>query len=533
MSFQKGEPMKTCLCLMVLGLIALPAYSQEVELTKPGEIVIAPRGPKERGGLPFFSEDGLMGTRDRNVIIGAATGYDKGEELLQYGNWYGPGWWGGGKDVAHAGDRKPVDSLDATAMRHDFAYQLAEQQGRIHGLKEEQRLKAMADMIAVKETLQLDADPSKWPQPPSDPEKANRYRDRIISGFDYTSGARDGTATVMNATDWVTSPLINYEMDTSNQYDEEQLKRSVGILANNWAKNHPNATADDATVEQQEQRSQEEQKRAVAEAKAQARRDEEDRKVDPTGTKEFSLETKMKLPEDFPQRDSGTSKPSDENKEAIQSGAAGHKTTAKFASTPSYFLAREEINTIRGFKFSEYTFYCDPDGLTPKKQTGTNGQYIQSFYVIPENVTEKKRPNSIQDSPIGVIDCFGPDGKYIHNGPFIHVVIQSDPRMMKGEYEGKAYTLDTLEYEKDLKQYDNHPWMSFVRRLNEPRSVYAHLLHRASKDGSPGQKGYSAFLFTTQSRLIISVDEIDVVGTAKTENILLEVIKMVLAKGPV
>lgn len=326
--------MKTCLCLMALGLIALPAYSQEVELSKPGEIVIAPRSPKERGGLPFFSEDGLMGTRDRNVIIGAATGYDKDEELLQYGNWYGPGWWGGGKDAAHAGDRKPVDSLDAAAMRHDFAYQLAEQQGRIHGLKEEQRLKAMADMIAVKETLQLDADPSKWPQPPSDPEKANRYRDRIISGFDYTSGARDGTATVMNATDWVTSPLINYETDTSNQYDEEQLKRSVNILENNWAKNHPNATADDATVEQQQQRREAEQKRAVAEAKAQTNRDEEDRKHDPTGTKEFSLEKKMNLPEDFDtprnrrhssKGEAETKEPSDEGKEAMKPGAAGEK----------------------------------------------------------------------------------------------------------------------------------------------------------------------------------------------------------------
>ncbi|MDP1587026.1 MAG: hypothetical protein Q8M07_04755, partial [Prosthecobacter sp.] len=295
--------MKTQRCLITLCLISLPAYpqggEQEVELNKPGKIVIVPRGPKTRGGIPIISEDGLMGTRDRNVIIGAATGYDKGEELLQYGNWYGPGWWGGGKDAAHAGDRKPVDSLDAAAMRHDFAYQLAEQQGRIHGLKEEQRLKAMADAIAVQETIQLDPDPSKWPQPTRDPEKANRYRDRIISGFDYTSGAREGTSTVMNTTDWVTSPLINYEMNTSNQYDAEQLKRSVNILVNNWAKNHPNATADDATVEQQEKRSQEEKKRTVAEAKAQSKRDEEDRKYDPTGTKEFSLKKKMNLPEDF------------------------------------------------------------------------------------------------------------------------------------------------------------------------------------------------------------------------------------------
>jgi len=331
--------MKMCFFLLVLGLsgqpVRLHSAEQEVELTKPGEIVIAPRGPKERGGLPLFSEDGLLGTRDRNVIIGAVTGYDKGEELLQYGNWYGPGWWGGGKDPAHAGDRKPVDSLDAAAMRHDFAYQLAEQQGRIHGLKEEQRLKAMADAIAVKETIQLDADPAQWPQPASDPEKASRYRDRIISGFDYTSGAREGTSTVVNTTDWVTSPIINYEMDTSNQYDEEQLKRSVNILANNWTKNHPNAVAEDATVEQQEQRSQEEQKRAVAEAKAQNKRDAEDRKYDPTGTKEFSLENKMKLPEDFenlPARKhaagtapSAATPAPDENKEAMKPGAAGGK----------------------------------------------------------------------------------------------------------------------------------------------------------------------------------------------------------------
>ncbi len=334
--------MRTTLCLAALSLLCLPAFPQdnerEVELSKPGQVSISPREPKARGGLPLISEDGFMGSRDRNVIVGAWTGHEKNEELLQYGNWYGPGWWGGSKDPKQAGNRLPVDSLDAVAMRHDFAYQLAEQQGKIHGLKEEQRLKAMADAVAVRETLKLDADPAQWPQPSSDPDKASRYRDRIISGFDYTSAMRDGTSTLTTVTDWATSPIINYEMDTSNQLDEEQLSRSVDILQKNWTKSHPAASAEDATVEMQQQQQEEAARRAVAEQKTQAALETADRKRDPTGTQEFSLKSTMTLPEDL--------RPSPQNKtpqapitpqaadtppttpaEDMRPGAAGGKTT--------------------------------------------------------------------------------------------------------------------------------------------------------------------------------------------------------------
>jgi hypothetical protein len=75
-----------------------------------------------------------------------------------YGNWFGPGWWGGSKSLSAPGDGAPVDSMDEIAMRHDFGYLVAEQQGKIFGKKEEYRLKAIADSIAAEEAQKLNED---------------------------------------------------------------------------------------------------------------------------------------------------------------------------------------------------------------------------------------------------------------------------------------------------------------------------------------------------------------------------------------
>ena len=117
-----------------------------------------------------------------------AKGLWEWEPLTQYGNWYGPDHWGGSNDKTSPGNKQPVDELDAVAMRHDFAYQIAEEQGKIHGKAEEQRLKAYADAIAVMEAKGLPKDPRDWDPPAADPEKAGRYRDRIGFGFVYYGG---------------------------------------------------------------------------------------------------------------------------------------------------------------------------------------------------------------------------------------------------------------------------------------------------------------------------------------------------------
>jgi len=117
-----------------------------------------------------------------------AKGLWEWEPLTKYGNWYGPGYWGGSNNKTSPGNKQPVDALDAVAMRHDFAYQIAEEQGKIHGKAEEQRLKAYADAIAVMEAKALPKDPRDWDPPAADPEKAGRYRDRIGFGFVYYGG---------------------------------------------------------------------------------------------------------------------------------------------------------------------------------------------------------------------------------------------------------------------------------------------------------------------------------------------------------
>jgi len=38
----------------------------------------------------------------------------------KYGNWYGPGWWGGSNADDKPGDKPPINSLDMIAMAHDI-----------------------------------------------------------------------------------------------------------------------------------------------------------------------------------------------------------------------------------------------------------------------------------------------------------------------------------------------------------------------------------------------------------------------------
>jgi hypothetical protein len=164
----------------------------------------------------------------------------QGDALVEYGNWYGPGWWGGGRDAKTPGSKPPVDELDAIAMRHDFAYQLAEEWGAVYGEREAQRIRSMADAIAVQDASKLDPDPSKWNPPATDPTRADRYRDRIIFGFDYLSSGRAGASKVLNAADWATSPIQNWYSDyDENKISEETMTKLVDARVTKWNREHP------------------------------------------------------------------------------------------------------------------------------------------------------------------------------------------------------------------------------------------------------------------------------------------------------
>ena len=156
------------------------------------------------------------------------------ETPYPYGNWYGPGWWGGDNQKESPGNRAPVDELDAIAMRHDFAYQIAEEQGKIHGAAEEQRLKALADAIAVRDAKTLPQDPRDWDPPAADPAKADRYRRRIGFGFAYLSGGRDAASYAGWLYNALSDKITGDDTTTGSGLTEEDIDRMAREKAQNW-----------------------------------------------------------------------------------------------------------------------------------------------------------------------------------------------------------------------------------------------------------------------------------------------------------
>jgi len=115
-----------------------------------------------------------------------------GHHNIIYGNWFSPGWWGGSTLKDRVGPMPPVDSLDALTMRHDFAYQLADQlEEAFQDPALGQQIRAMADIVAVQEALALPHDPANWPHPPQDPEHALRMRALLIYGFTVLAPVRN------------------------------------------------------------------------------------------------------------------------------------------------------------------------------------------------------------------------------------------------------------------------------------------------------------------------------------------------------
>jgi hypothetical protein len=101
----------------------------------------------------------------------------------RYGNWLGPGYWGGSESSTRPGMSPPVDDLDAVAQKHDFGYQLAEELGKGRpGV--EGTYKLMADIIAIRDAMRLDSDPRRWAHPPKDPALASTFVRRMEISFE-------------------------------------------------------------------------------------------------------------------------------------------------------------------------------------------------------------------------------------------------------------------------------------------------------------------------------------------------------------
>ena len=182
--------------------------------------------------------DEFLGPRDRQTLKVEIEGYIKhNDSIFQYGNWYAP-WSGGARNDDKTDNKLPVDSLDAIAQKHDFAYQIAEQQGKIYGFAEEKRLKAIADYLAVRDAKALAENPKDWLLPATDPIKAARYRDRMITGFSYEAQTYDAVVAVSKGLNWATSPIESWAMDKSLQLDATDLEKQINILQKDWNSKH-------------------------------------------------------------------------------------------------------------------------------------------------------------------------------------------------------------------------------------------------------------------------------------------------------
>jgi hypothetical protein len=141
------------------------------------------------------------------------TAIGEGDNRFRYGNWYGPGWWGGSELDNRAGALAPVDALDAVAQKHDFGYELAEKLGK-HDPKLEAHYKAIADAIAVRDTLSLPDDPRKWNPPAKDAQLARKYRERIALGFPHYQERLNKLKSVMPVPPDITDPeVLNAVLD--------------------------------------------------------------------------------------------------------------------------------------------------------------------------------------------------------------------------------------------------------------------------------------------------------------------------------
>ena len=185
--------------------------------------------------LSLADTDRFLGPRDKHNLSTAIEDYIKrNDSVFQYGYWYGENWWR--TKTTEQINKLPIDSLDAIAQRHDFAYQIAEQQGKIYGAFQEKRLKTIADYFAVRDANALPENPKTWVLPPSDVNKAARYRDRMMTGFN--NPIEDTTIAAQQLSDWTTSPLEQWESNKTQQLSANDLEEHINALQKDWNNTH-------------------------------------------------------------------------------------------------------------------------------------------------------------------------------------------------------------------------------------------------------------------------------------------------------
>lgn len=159
-------------------------------------------------------------------------GFGGANVMMRYGNWLGPGWWGGSELSSRPGMSAPVDDLDAVAQKHDFGYQLAEEMGRGRpGVEGTYRV--MADLIAIRDAMRLDADPTRWAHPPKDPALARTFVRRLeISFEEFQMKLNQLKAQQMGRTDITDLDTLNRVLD--GLPDEAEFERMQYQRVRGW-----------------------------------------------------------------------------------------------------------------------------------------------------------------------------------------------------------------------------------------------------------------------------------------------------------
>lgn len=162
------------------------------------------------------------------------TAAGEGDTRFRYGNWYGPGWWGGSELPDRVGGLPPVDALDAVAQKHDFGYQVAEELGAGNRALEA-HYKALADVIAVRDALALPDDPRRWNPPARDPALARRYRERIALGFpNYQQRLNELKAYIPARIDPTHPAALDYIVEDKKPMDAKELETLMNQKVRNW-----------------------------------------------------------------------------------------------------------------------------------------------------------------------------------------------------------------------------------------------------------------------------------------------------------
>ncbi len=175
----------------------------------------------------------------------AIVGGEGADTLIRYGNWFGPGWWGGSTLDDRSGVLPPVDSLDEVAQKHDFGYMLAEKLGK--GRPDvEAYYKAVADEIAAREAKKLSDDPSEWRRPAPNPAAAKVYLERIRLGFPYgQQRINELKSMIPNRADITDPDVLNQMLD--GYPDAKKYEAMMNAEVKDWWKKyefHPKVVAE-------------------------------------------------------------------------------------------------------------------------------------------------------------------------------------------------------------------------------------------------------------------------------------------------